>query len=343
MTTSVGVEAQDERILELEALRKRLAELENSQTVGLVWKNSNEDVESKLLNELPVLISEAALGVGDCGTRSDSHVLIEGDNLHALHVLQATHRGKVDVIYIDPPYNTGGEFRYNDKLVDADDEWRHSKWLSFMARRLRLAHELLPDHGVILISIDDHEQSHLKMLCDKVFGTGNFVAQLVWQGGRKNDSRFVSVGHDYILIYAKSRQYLVDSDIRWRERKNGADEIMEAGARCWDESGHNGVRATALLKKWFKDLPSDHPARAHKHYNHICDVTGHVFFPDNISWPNGVGPKYEVLHPVTGKPVKVPSSGWRFPTPERMAEMIAAGKIHFGDDESKVPNRKSYL
>jgi adenine-specific DNA-methyltransferase len=247
------------------------------------------------------------------------------------------------VIYIDPPYNTGGEFRYNDKLVDADDEWRHSKWLSFMARRLRLAHNLLPDHGVILISIDDHELSHLKMLCDKVFGSGNFVAQLVWQGGRKNDSRFVSVGHDYIVVYAKSKQHLVDSDTRWRERKDGADEIMAAGARCWEESGHDGSRATELLKMWFKDLPPDHPARAHKHYNHVCEITGKVFFPDNISWPNGVGPKYKVLHPVTGKPVKTPSSGWRFPTAARMAEMIAAGKIHFGEDETKVPNRKSYL
>jgi len=343
VSPSKDPDGSDGRVLELEQLRKRLAELENQQFVGLVWKNSHEDVEERLANEIPVLVPEATMDIDNSGSRADSHVLIEGDNLHALHVLQATHHEAVDVIYIDPPYNTGGEFRYNDKLVDADDEWRHSKWLSFMARRLRLAHNLLPDHGVILISIDDHEQSHLKMLCDKVFGAGNFVAQLVWQGGRKNDSRFVSVGHDYIVVYAKSKQHLIDSDIRWRERKDGADEIMEAGSRCWEESGHDGSRATELLKKWFKDLPPDHPARAHKHYNHVCEITGKVFFPDNISWPNGVGPKYKVLHPVTGKPVKTPSSGWRFPTAARMAEMIAAGKIHFGEDETKVPNRKSYL
>lgn len=95
-----------DRDYELEALRKRLIDVENQQSVGLVWKNSNENVEVKLLNEIPVFISEAALDVGDSGARTYSHVLIEGDNLHALHVLQATHRGLVDVIYINPPYNT---------------------------------------------------------------------------------------------------------------------------------------------------------------------------------------------------------------------------------------------
>ena len=337
------IESNDGGLAELEAIRRRLAEIEADQAIGLTWRHFAEDVEQKLLAELPVLVHEQTLGVSG-GLPSDaSHLLIEGDNLHVLHVLQATHQGRVDVIYIDPPYNTGGDFRYNDKFVDADDNFKHSKWLSFMSRRLILAKELLPDHGVIMISIDDHEQAQLKMLCDKVFGSKNFIAQLVWQGGRKNDSRFVSVGHDYILVYAKSRDFLVTTDVKWRERKQGADAIMTAGHECWEASGKDGTKATELLKKWFRELPEDHPARAHKHYNHVCEVTGEVFFPDNISWPNGVGPKYEVLHPVTRKAVKVPSGGWRFSSPERMQEMIEAGRIHFGTDETKVPNRKSYL
>jgi len=325
---------------ELAEARDELAVLRRRPRLGLVWEDQREQVEEQMATHLPVLVADPSRNVGDTAR---PHLLIEGDNLHALACLQYTHAGAVDVVYIDPPYNTGKEFRYNDRLVGEDDEWRHSKWLSFMDRRLRLAHSLLKDTGVVLISIDDHEQAHLKLLCDQVFGPTNFVAQLVWQGGRKNDSRFVSIGHDYVLVYARSKQALLDNDVRWRERKEGFDEILAAGRRCWAQSSHDATAATALLKAWFKALPAGHPARAHKHYNHICDRTGKVFFPADISWPGGGGPTYDVLHPKTGNPVAKPSRGWVYSTPERMAEMVAVGRVLFGADESKVPTRKSYL
>src|SRR5699024_3317617 len=109
-------------------------------------------------------------------------------------------------IYIDPPYNTGNtDFVYNDKFVDGEDSWRHSKWLSFMNKRLRLARELMTDEGVIFISIDDNEQAQLKLLCDQVFGEGNFIANLIWKsGGGKSDSTYLASKKEYALIYRKT-------------------------------------------------------------------------------------------------------------------------------------------
>jgi adenine-specific DNA-methyltransferase len=155
--------------------RAPLARNESGEKLGLVWRDIPEDVEILLRDEIPVLIHEKELDVPGAIPSDQAHILIEGDNLHALHVLQATHRGKVDVIYIDPPYNTGNEFRYNDKIIDKENPWRHSAWLSFMSKRLSLARELLAESGVIVISIDDNEQARLRLLCDEVFGASNFV------------------------------------------------------------------------------------------------------------------------------------------------------------------------
>ena len=150
-----------------------------------------------------------------------THILIEGDNFHSLTCLNYTHHGKIDVIYIDPPYNTGNDdFVYRDKrfleeypdgsLVKANHPLRHSAWLSFISRRLRMARELLTDKGVVFISIDDNEQAHLKLLCDEIFGSNNFVANLVWKSksGGANDSKYIAVDHEYVLCYGKKASNL---------------------------------------------------------------------------------------------------------------------------------------
>jgi adenine-specific DNA-methyltransferase len=172
---------------------------------GLIWEDHPEPIEREIALRLPVLhaVPDKAVTKPDAAGRP--HVLIEGDNLHALTALQGTHAGKVDVIYIDPPYNTGHEFRYNDRLVGEDDAWRHSRWISFMKRRLVLARSLLAQHGVAFISIDDHEQAHLKLLCDQVFGSENFITCMPWQkkfGGGQADLLYET--HEYILVYARS-------------------------------------------------------------------------------------------------------------------------------------------
>lgn len=175
-----------QRIQTLEGLsddeRATLLDLAATKRYGLVWEERVEDVEERLRENLPVLVEDKELALTDGGTDAPNHILIEGDNLEALTTLSYTHEGKVDVIYIDPPYNTGNkDFVYNDSFVDSEDSYRHSKWLSFMSKRLRIAKRLLSDRGVIFISINTIEFAQLKLLCDEVFGERNFIGHITWE------------------------------------------------------------------------------------------------------------------------------------------------------------------
>ncbi len=159
-----------------------LVELLRSQKkYGLVWEDKPEEIETRLVDELPVLTEVPERAIVSESPDAPNHILIEGDNLEALTALAYTHEGKIDVIYIDPPYNTGNkDFVYNDSFVDREDGYRHSKWLSFMNKRLQIAKSLLSSGGVIFISIDDNEQAQLKLLCDEIFGNNNFVGTYLW-------------------------------------------------------------------------------------------------------------------------------------------------------------------
>lgn len=187
-------------------LIKEIEQLRKHKKYGLVWKDKSEHVVEQCETKLPVL---EEVKNKEIITDPDNltNLLIEGDNYHALSVLNYTHKGKIDVIYIDPPYNTGNkDFIYNDKLVDQEDPFRHSKWLSFMYKRLRLAKNLLKSTGVIFISIDDHEQAPLKMLCDEIFSAENFIANFVWNSTKSiTNPALVSVAHTYNLAYAKDK------------------------------------------------------------------------------------------------------------------------------------------
>ena len=203
---TLGGLTNDEKSALLELLRAH-------KKYGLVWEDKPEDVEESLRDELPVLteVKERAL-ISDAPD-APNHILIEGDNLEALTALSYTHEGKVDVIYIDPPYNTGNkDFIYNDKFVDSEDDYRHSKWLSFMERRLRIARRLLSDRGVIFISIDDNEQAQLKLLCDEVFGANSFLANPVRRRRKSqaNLSKNISTIHEYVLIYKINQESLLN-------------------------------------------------------------------------------------------------------------------------------------
>lgn len=155
--------------------------LRESKTYGLVWEDKPEEVEERLRNELPVLVEDNSKAITDSGSDAPNHILIEGDNLEALTTLAYTHAGKIDVIYIDPPYNTGNkDFIYNDDYVDSDNDFKHSMWLSFMSKRLKIAKRLLSDNGVIFISIDENELASLRLLGDEIFLPKNFVGQWNW-------------------------------------------------------------------------------------------------------------------------------------------------------------------
>jgi adenine-specific DNA-methyltransferase len=207
---------------------------------GLVWEDKPEDVEEQLRTQLPVLrevpekrilgkdlpieiktIEAKELNLFSSEGNQENpenhgsdifpnHILIEGDNLHALTALTFTHEGKIDVMYFDPPYNTGNkDFKYNDNFVDREDSYRHSKWLSFMHKRLRISKLLLSESGVIFISIDDNEQAQLKLLCDEIFGEQNFVSNIIWQKRTSPDSRkILGAAHDNIYVYCKNSSEL---------------------------------------------------------------------------------------------------------------------------------------
>lgn len=295
---------------------------------------------------------------GKDGSFDSDNIYIEGDNLEVLKLLQRGYHGKIKMIYIDPPYNTGHDFVYKDKFGDtianykeqaglagqsnADTSGRyHSDWCSMMYPRLRLARELLTDDGVIFISIDDNEVSNLREITDEVMGPGNFIAQIIWSGGRKNDSKYISVSHEYVICYAKSLDYLKENSIRWRKKKQGLDSIYSKVESLKSKYGTDYAAISEALKNWYKSLPESDPAKAHKHYSSI-DKNG-IYFPADISWPGGGGAKYAILHPTTKKPVSTPSRGWLFSTPERMQEVISQGLVEFGADEKKVPCYKRYL
>lgn len=174
---------------------------------GLVWEEHAEIVEEEMKTKIPVFVEDVEKKIAGNPDSHDYNFLLEGDNLHILKLLEKTHAGKIDVIYIDPPYNTGNkDFIYNDKIIDKNDGYSHSKWLSFMSKRLEYARVLLNDSGLIYISIDNNEQSQLKLLCDSIFGETNFVANLIWsnrEGGGSSDSKLFRLKHEYILVYSK--------------------------------------------------------------------------------------------------------------------------------------------
>ena len=202
------VESRENDIPKLE----KLIQLLNSKKYGLVWEEHAEKVEEEMKTKIPVFIEDESKRINDNPESEDYNFLLEGDNLHSLHLLEKTHLGKIDVIYIDPPYNTGNkDFIYNDKIVDKTDGYSHSKWLSFMSKRLEIARNLLSDKGVILVSIDENEQSQLKLLMDDIFGENNFVESIVWDkksSAKGVPPRNMMVGvHEYILAYQASDKF----------------------------------------------------------------------------------------------------------------------------------------
>lgn len=194
---------------EINSLLKKISELESelkyAKKYGLVWNKeiNKEDIVLKCENNIPILFNDKSKTIIN---GSNNNILIEGDNFHVLTSLNYILKESIDLIYIDPPYNTGNEdFTYNDRFVNKDDGYRHSKWLNFIEKRLYLCREILKQTGVIFISIDDNEQSNLKLLCDKVFGEKNFIGNLIWisNPNGRGDSKFLGTINEYVLAYKK--------------------------------------------------------------------------------------------------------------------------------------------
>lgn len=207
----IAAAPQDENTGDLLSYLSELEKDVNGKKYGLVFEEHQEEIDEVLDTHTPVLTEDADLFIDHGG---QMNFLLEGDNLAALKLLEKTHRGNIDLIFIDPPYNTrNGDFGYDDSRVDLTDTFRHSKWVSFMSERLLVARRLLKNDGVIFIAIDDNEQAALKLLCDQLFGEENFLASIIWQHSiqPKGYSGTFSVHHNYILCYQKTAQFVLNS------------------------------------------------------------------------------------------------------------------------------------
>jgi adenine-specific DNA-methyltransferase len=292
------------------------------------------------------------------------NLFIEGDNLEALKLLQESYLGKVKLIYIDPPYNTGNDFVYEDDFAESSAEYLersgqksetgdrlvanteangrfHSDWLSMMHSRLKLARNLLTDDGVIIAAIGDQEHGNLRLLLDQVFGAENFIANVTWQGSGKNDARYTAGGVDYMLIYARNESLLRSLDTRWKEPKPGIDEVEAVGRRAWQQSDGDPAKATKIFRSGVRAIKTDLEPAVFR-YDQIDDE-GRIFQATDITSPN---PRpnlmYEMMHPETSTAIRTPTNGWRY-SRETMDELIAQGRVLFGADETTSPRIKRFL
>lgn len=196
--------SDDEFIIAINEIESALTE----KKYGLVWEHHTENVDEMMKNNIPVFSENKKLEIISNPTLP-YNFLLEGDNLHSLKLLEKTHKGKIDVIYIDPPYNTENQdFRYDDCIIDKEDGFRHSKWISFMAERLEFAKKVLSDTGIIMISIDENEQAQLRLLCNEIFGEDNYVAtfhiQVRYAEKSLTEDKAFKPVLEYVLMYAKN-------------------------------------------------------------------------------------------------------------------------------------------
>jgi adenine-specific DNA-methyltransferase len=288
------------------------------------------------------------------------NLFIEGDNLDALKLLQETYLGKVKMIYIDPPYNTGKDFIYKDKFAQSRENYEaesgqrdeeggrlvinsesngrfHSDWLSMIYPRLKLARNLLRDDGVVVFSIDESERANAQKVLDDVFGEKSFVGEIIWKNSSKNDQDYISIQHEYILFYVKSRS---SNKGEWLERKPGLDRIYDAFASFKRVHGADWKAIHAAALEWYRSFPASDPVVDSRHYSWM-DARG-VYFASDLSGPNPGQYVYDLTHSITKQPCKMPASGWRYPKDE-MYKRANDGLIHFGDDHTTVPQNKTYL
>jgi adenine-specific DNA-methyltransferase len=294
--------------------------LEAHPTLPVHTTHFDRDFLRRLLEALPF----------DDRDEATDGLLVHGENYQALRLLLERYREQVKCVYIDPPYNTGDdEFIYKDR-------YQHSTWLTMMDERLRLARSFNEDDGLIVVSIDDIELPRLSERMREICNSSE-IATLVWDRNRKNDAHYFSVGHEYMLVFAKNQELLKQKGVKFRERKSGIDEAKKRFNLIWRK--HKGD-VNAVREEWMQYIASIKDPETRSvlvKYPKIKDKRGPYRDDGNINWPGKGGPRYIVLHPIKKKPCKIPKSGWRYPTEERFWEEFNKGNIAFGPDETTVP------
>jgi len=364
VTETQGEDGKPKLSVDFDQLRQELSEsiVEGPQErYHLNWPGKREAL---LTANAPIAKTLRPVRDESVAFDTTQNLFIEGDNLETLKLLQENYLGQVKLIYIDPPYNTGKDFIYRDNFTASKEEFEkvsgerneeggrlvsnpesrgrfHTDWLNMIYPRLTVAKRLLSDEGLILISIDDAEQASLRRVCDQVFGEQNFVAQLVWEKGRKNDAKYFSVGHEYMLVYAKDLTFLRGRGEIWREEKPGAREIWDEFLRLQSVRGEDYAAIERDLSQWYSGLPKGHPSKKWARYKRI-DKHG-PWRDRDISWPGGDGPRYDVIHPVTKFACAVPEAGWRYASPEEMQRQIKLGLVEFREDHTEPPFRKAHI
>lgn len=296
----IAAAPQDENTGNLLSYLSDLEKDVNGKKYGLVFEEHREEIDEVLDTHTPVLTEDADLFVDHGG---QMNFLLEGDNLAALKLLEKTHRGKIDLIYIDPPYNLGEDFIYSDHYVGREDSFKHSKWLSFMSSRLRIAYRLLASKGAIFISIDDAEYAGLKMLCDSMWGDENYQATLIWKSRQRADSRNISMlstDHEYILVYGKSSSFRLLGKDKDKTKYRNPDNDPRGPWASIDLSGL-----------------ADASRRPNLHFDIIDPKTGNVYPPN-------------------------PNRGWS-KSKETIEKMIAENRILWPSSPKGRPREKKFL
>ena len=299
---------------------------------------------------------------------STENLYIEGDNLEVLKLLQESYLGKVKMIYIDPPYNTGNDFIYADDFMRSQEEENeqmgmfdedenrlfkntdtngrfHSDWCSMIYSRLMLARNLLTDHGVVVINMDENEITNLGKICAEVFGESNDLGTIVWdKRNPKGDAHGISYQHEYILVYAKNKQFFT-SQCKMQRLKKNASSILKKASQLYSRlsASYTLADVNADFAAWMRT--QNEFSGGEKAYNKI-DENGDVYRPVSMAWPNKKKAPDDyfvpLIHPITGKPCPVPERGWRNPS-ATMKKMIEDELVLFGKDETTIPNSKYLL
>lgn len=280
----------------------------------------------------------------------DGNLVIHGDNLHALKALLPTYAGKVDCVFIDPPYNTGNEgWCYNDNVnapmikewleanpIGIEDGLRHDKWCAMMWPRLRLLFELLSDDGVILICIDDNELYNLRLMLDEVSGdASNWIGTIVWKNVTDNNPTRIAIEHEYIVCFAKNRGMV---ERVWKSQYSDVKDLLVRIGAEFAKKYDDPEELQSAYTKWFRENKNDlWPLDRYKYIDHDGIFTG----SQSVHNPGKEGYRYDVPHPETGEPCKQPLMGYRFPK-ETMDELLEKDRILFGKDHTKIVEIKVY-
>lgn len=360
--------SDDESLIAINQIERELT----SKKYGLVWEQHEEEVDVKMRTHIPVFTEDKEREIICNPDSEDFNFLLEGDNLHSLRLLEKTHKGKIDVIYIDPPYNRGKkDFKYDDDFVVDEDGYKHSKWLSFMEKRLKIAKNLLSNFGVIIVNIDEHESYTLMCLLQEIFGEENNIGEIIWnKQNPKGDSLGISAMHETIFCFCKNRTaFFANSNVCIRKKIN-AEIMINKAKKLFKKLGKKSIPEDVLaaikpfdysaeikkdfyvkydlklINKEFQNwLSKQRFSNGEKAYKFIDDK-GRIYRGVSMAWPNKKKAPDDyfipLIHPVTHKPCPVPERGWRNP-PATMKKLMEQERIIFGPDETKQPERKYYL